>query len=37
MINNLEWEIIMIVWLQHLDDKVTPVREFIPWIGYPQA
>ena len=37
MINNLEWEIVMIVWLQHLDDKVTPVMEFFTWLGYPQA
>ena len=37
MINNLEWEIVIIVWLQHLDDKVTPVMEFFTWIGYPQA
>ncbi len=37
MINILEWEILMILWLQHLDVKVTPVMEFFTWLGYPQA
>ncbi len=37
MINILEWEILMILWLQHLDVKVTPVMQFFTWLGYPQA